>query len=165
MSDAVVAREAGVCRQAVYRFRVSRGIGRPPFRPRHPSRLVRWHEVLGTVTDADLARRLGMSANAVGKYRRRHGIPRFGAVPPPVAVPPVEAAAPIPVPPAPAPVVEEPPPPVASAPMFAWRVRLHADGGPLARVVLAATLDEALAKGRAAGEVVAVERLDEVLPG
>jgi transcriptional regulator with XRE-family HTH domain len=123
-SDADVARLAGVTASGVFQYRATRGIpgykrgsveteqrvptaSAPDAQPAHalafakPSPLRDHEELLGTLPDSEVARRLGMSAMAVSSYRRRKRIPAFGQATAPApggaaAPAPVQAAGPVP---------------------------------------------------------------------
>jgi hypothetical protein len=118
-TDGEVARKAGVGRKAVREYRARHGIPSipraaiPRDAPSTPLGGKRHHglkspldaflPLVGTLPDAELAARAGVSRGALYQYRTRRGIPAF--VPAPVAV--VAPAAPAPAP-APTPKVAAP---------------------------------------------------------
>lgn len=130
--DQQIADLAGVSRALVVNFRKKLGIaaydgyrsapagvtadegGEREFRGRR-SALDPFAELLGKVTDGEIARRAGVTAENVRAYRHRRGIPALGEPPRPA---PVQAAAPPDPPPSAPPAnLPEPPPPAPFAPV------------------------------------------------
>lgn len=83
VSDAEIAREAGVSVRTVASYRARHAL--PAFRPPPParaaSRITPFSWLLGAVSDRRVAERAGVSVEAVRSYRARHGLPAAPSIP------------------------------------------------------------------------------------
>lgn len=136
------------------------------------SRIDAHRDLLGVLSDGEVAARAGVTANAVQMFRKKHGIP--AAAPgrkwrgPGKANAAVESA----------PVADRNPPqeraaapaPVAAAvtrstgrKMFAWRLSFASDAGVVTRIAVASDAAAACSLANGVGDVIGVERLSEAL--
>lgn len=165
-SDAEVAKLAGVSASAVYQYRRYRGIGvvkrsasvkTAPPRPSVPtstqptkarrSKLDGFVDLIGVLTDAEVARRAGVTREGVRQYKRRRGL----TARPAVAEPVVAVAA--------APVVEKQP----RGERLCWRVSLR-EGGTT-HLAATSAIDAARVAHAALGDrAVGIERLGVLFP-
>ena len=161
--DAEVATEAGVSVRTVASFRARHKI--PPYRgPRRAaaprvrqSKIDPFADLVGSVPDRMIAKKAGVSLNAVRHYRAKRRIAAVGRVSEEVAVP------------ATAPITEA----VEVAPectQHAWGVTIAKGGSELSRVVLAADVVAAAELARRAvsatlsgGTVTGLRRIGELL--
>jgi hypothetical protein len=145
----------------------------PPAERRGPgrkSKIQPLHHLVGALSDAEVAKQAGVTANAVQMYRKKHGIAPAGAA----------AGAPRgrrPGRPARAAVVVaavarrrgSPPKAAAAAAssggrgLYGWRIRVANGKSEEVRIAVAANAAAACAAGAALGEVVGLERLAEAM--
>ena len=177
LADREVSELSGVSMQTIARYRAANGIPSarsqkspkvaktakaakaaatstaPKVTKRRPSRVEPFKDLLGTLTDAEIAKMSGVTTNAVTAFRNRLGIGargRGGArkAPAPSKAPAVEA-----------PLVKVPEAPPATKALLAYRVQL----AERSAVVVAPGLVEAARRADAAGEVRSLELLGPVL--
>jgi hypothetical protein len=141
VADGVLAKQLGIPTNAVssyrkrHEYRVvgvqARGRGRP-----RGSRLDEFRDIVGFLRDAEVARRSGMTREAVRLYRKRLGIPsaleRHGAA-------------------------------VRLGTTWAWKISVLVGGEEVVRYALTEDAGAAAALGEQVGEVVGVERVGEGL--
>jgi hypothetical protein len=183
--DRAVAVQIGVVPESVKKFREKLGIAPFPEPPqeapapargkraksgRGRSKLDPFREVVGVLSDSEVAKQAGVTRSAVQMYRRTHGIP--AASPPGGTRPPTPQPA--------GARTTAPPPPAAAAATYraatpargpaasggrryAWMVRFNTPSGEQSRVTVATDAASACSAAGTVGEVIGVERLAEAL--
>ncbi|MEZ4240757.1 MAG: hypothetical protein R3F59_32305 [Myxococcota bacterium] len=171
-ADRTVAAQIGVTRDSVQAFREKLGIAAfpepaaaepAPARSKRPksrkgrSKLDPYRDLVGVLSDSEVAKRAGVTRSAVQMYRRTHGIP---AASPPGGNRVVGELTPGPA--APRPIAAG-----ASAARggrnYAWMVRFSTPTGEQSRVAVAPDAASACSAAGTVGEVIGVERLAEAL--
>jgi hypothetical protein len=171
VSDDTIARRAKVSVDQVKAAREARGIaaytakrGRPPATDGRKSRIDSFRDLVGVLTDPEVAARAGVTRTAVQMYRKKHGIAPAG---PPGDPAVARARAPEDAPRSEAPTNERSRRPARESTggrTFAWRLTLQGVKGELVRITVAEDAAAACARARSVGDVVQVERLAEAIP-
>lgn len=175
VSDETIARRAKVSVDQVKAARDARGIaaytakrGRPPATDGRKSRIDSFRDLVGVLTDPEVAARAGVTRTAVQMYRKKHGIAPAGPPgDPAVARSRAPDGAPDDSARSEAPASERLRRPARESTgnrTFAWRLTLQGVKGELVRITVAEDAAAACARARSLGDVVQVERLAEAIP-
>lgn len=138
------------------------------------SRIDAHRDLLGVLSDGEVAAKAGVTANAVQMFRKKHGIPaatpgrKWRGPAKPSAM--VEAPAPVALVATPSPAVQTLVPAAVATPsrstgrkVFAWRLSFASDAGTVTRIAVAADATTACSLASGVGDVVGLERLSEAL--
>lgn len=144
--------------------------GAEPKRRGPPSRIDAVRHLVGSLSDREVADRVGLSASAVQMYRKKHNIPapsKREAAPPELVAAAVDRPAAVIKPAAlplaaPAPTATSEPVPTVR-PLVAWRLTLRVGGVEVERYAITADSASVARLGDAAGEVLRIERVGEGL--
>jgi hypothetical protein len=124
---------------------------------RRRSKIDHFRDLVGVLTDPEVAEKAGVTRTAVQMYRKKHGIPPAG---PPGDPAVARARAPVAAAPksSPAPVARE-----GRGRLFAFRVTVYTRSGEAVRIAVAEDAAVAAERARSLGDVLMVERLGEAM--